>query len=82
MDYIKQVLNLKIVVVNRPRIYLSWNNTKKGINKYDCYERIKDSGIRWVNQHDKSTSIIRGDKMYKILEKMYKKALKSEHHVF
>ena len=82
MNYNKKVSNLKIVIVNRPRIYLSWNNTQKGINKYHCYERIKDSDIRWINQHDKAISIINGDKMFKILEKLYKKALKSEHHVF
>ena len=56
MNYNKKVSNLRIVVVNRPRIYLSWNNTKKGINKYNCYERIKDSGIRWINQQDRKST--------------------------
>ena len=82
MNYNKKVSNLKIVIVNRPRIYLSWNSTKKSINKYDCYERIKNGDIRWISQYDRTTLIIRGDKMFEILEKMYKKALKSEHHVF
>jgi len=73
MDFIKQITNLNIVTVTKPRVFIQWQNTEKGRDKYNCYERIADFClIRYVNTHNPSSTIIEGDDFFKTLEEMYK----------
>jgi hypothetical protein len=78
MDFKKQVSELKIVTEIKPRVYLQWINTEKGRDKHDCYERIDDDYIRYVNKHNPSIIVIQGDKFFKDLEEMYQMALTKE----
>jgi hypothetical protein len=78
MEFKKQVSELKIVTVTKPRVYLQWINTEKGRDKHDCYERIEDVYIRYVNTHNPSMTVIQGDKFFKDLEEMYHSALANE----
>ena len=75
MNFKKQVSDLKIVTVTKPRVYLQWINTEKGRDKNECYERIEDISIRYVNIHNPSMVIIQGDKFFKDLEEMFQSAL-------
>jgi len=78
MDFKKQVSNLKIVTVIKPRIYLQWDNTEKGRDKNNCYERIEDIYVRYINTHNPSMVIINGDRFFKTLEEMYMSTLESK----
>jgi hypothetical protein len=79
MDFKKQISELKIVTVTKPRVYLKWINTEKGRDKYDCYERVEDVYVRYVNTHNPSILVIQGDKFFNDLEEMYHSALANEH---
>lgn len=59
-------------------MYLQWINTEKGRDKHDYYERIEDVYVRYVNTHNPSMTVIRGDKFFKDLEEMYQSALANE----
>lgn len=75
MNFKKQVSGVKIVTVTKPRVYLQWTNTEKGRDMHECYERIEDVYIRYINTHNPSMTIIQGDKFFKDLEEMYQRAL-------
>ncbi len=78
MDFKKQVKDLQIVTITKPRVYLKWSNTEKGRDKNDTYERIDDVYVRYVNIHNTNHSIIQGDTFFKTLEEMYHSALANE----
>jgi hypothetical protein len=75
-DFIEQVTDLEVFLVNKPRTYLRWTNTEKGRDMTDCYERFDNFYIRYVNTYNPSQVIIKGDKMFNTLEKLYNKAIK------
>ena len=74
-EYLKQVVDLKLQIVTKPRTYIQWNNTEDGRDKTDCYERIDEIYVRYVNTHNPSMVIIQGDKFFDTLEMLYNLAL-------
>tara|TARA_R110000851_G_scaffold107231_11_gene227290 strand:+ start:246 stop:482 length:237 start_codon:yes stop_codon:yes gene_type:complete len=75
MEFIEQVENLKVFTVTKPRTYITWTNTEKGRDVADTYERINNGFVVYVNQHNKSSTIIKGDSFFNELEEMYNSAL-------
>jgi predicted GTPase len=78
MNFKKQISELKIVTVTKPRVYLQWANTEKGRDKHNCYERVEDVYIRYINTHNPSMVVIQGDKFFKDFEEMYKRSLNNK----
>ena len=74
-DFIKQVKDLKVVVVKKPRTYIQWTNTEPGRDKTDCYERIDNLYLRYVNTNNKSSDVTKDNKFFYILEELYQKAI-------
>ncbi len=77
MNFKEQISDLKIVTITKPRVYLQWINTEKGRDKYDCYERIEDVYVRYVNTHNPSLVTIKGSEFFNELEELYKCAVNS-----
>ena len=75
MEFIEQVENLKVFTVTKPRTYITWTNTERGRDVTETYERIDDGFVVYVNQYNKSLTIIKGDSFFNELEEMYSKAL-------
>ena len=75
MDYKKQAKNIKIETITKPRIYLKWENSEKGRDKEQCYERVDDNYIHYINQFNTSMIIDQTDEFFKTLEDMYKDTL-------
>ena len=75
MDYIKQANNISIETVNKPRVYLKWENTEKGKDKKQCYERVSEPYTHYINQFNISMIIDMSDNFFKTLEDMYNSTL-------
>ena len=75
MDYKKQVNRLRIETITKPRVFLKWENTEKGRDKKECYERVDEPYIYYINQFDKSMTVDISDVFFKTLEDMYKTVL-------
>lgn len=75
IEFKKQVSELKIVTVTKPRVYLQWKNNEKGRDNYSCWERIEDDYIRYINTHNKKMVLTQNDKFFKVLEEMYQSKL-------
>lgn len=74
-DFERQVINPSVKIITITKTMLSWNNTEKGRDFKDCYERVT-SGERVVgyrNTYNTSEFIYSDHKFFKTLEKMYKK---------
>lgn len=77
--FIKQVDKLRIKTVTKPRTYILWNNTDKGRDKDDCYERIEENGfVEYVNTNNVDMRIIIGDNFFNTLEELYDRAKANE----
>ena len=70
-NYIKQVNNLKLHVVTKPRIYVQWNNNESGRDTTECYEREVNSYIRYINVNNPRMTVISGDAFFDTLESLY-----------
>ena len=75
-DFKKQISEVKVVEVNKPRVYLKWVNTEKGRDKDECFERV-DDGIStyYVNKYNRSSAVYKGEGFFLVLEEMYEEAL-------
>ena len=71
MDYIKQVEKVKVTTVTEPRIYLTWEDTEPGRDKKQCYERVNNSFVYYVNTYNQNTRVLKGDPFFEVLEEMY-----------
>ena len=74
MGFKKQVTGLKIVTVTKPRVYLQWTNTEVGRDVFDCYERVEDIYVKYINTHNPSMVISQGHTFFTDLEEMYQSA--------
>ena len=75
MKFEDQIKNLKLEVITKPREFIKWDNTEKGRDKDDCYERI-DYGhgiVIYVNNNNRNLSILRENPFWNVLESMYQK---------
>ena len=75
MEFIEQIENLKVFTVTKQKTYITWTNTEKGRDVTDTYERIDDGFVVYLNQYNKSSTIIKGDSLFNELEEIYSKAL-------
>jgi len=69
--YIDQTTDVKLIVKTNPRYFVQWNNTEKGRDSIECYERENNSYIRYINVNNPNMTIIRGDKSFDTLEELY-----------
>lgn len=75
MEFEDQIKNLELIIDRTPRVYIKWDNTEKGRDKNDCYERIViGSIVRYVNTNNRNIVITRGHSFFDILEKIYDKS--------
>jgi hypothetical protein len=78
MEFEKQITNLQLQVVTKPREFIKWDNTEPGRDKDDCYERLDIGGsIIYVNNNNRNLSVLRDNPFWNVLEGMYQK-LKEE----
>jgi len=74
MSFEQQIKNVEIIVNKNPRTYLKWENTEIGRDRFECYERINLQGtIVYVNAHNKSMSVTKGNPFFNILEDLFQK---------
>lgn len=73
MDFEKQVKNIKIHIINNPRIFIEWNNTEKGRDEHECYERFDKGLICYVNFYNPNIKVFKDDAFFNELEEMYNK---------
>ena len=76
IDFKKQVLNIRIGKDLSARVYLKWENTEDGRDRYECYERIAKPFIIYTNVHNQSMLTCKGSPFFETLEEMYQSALK------
>jgi len=75
VDIINQISNEELIVVNKPRTFLKWNNTESGRDKEEIFERIdEDEYVYYVNQYNNDIIDMDFD-FFKTLEQIYQKAL-------
>ena len=73
--FIKQVEKLRLEIVTKPRTYVFWNNTQKGRDKDDCYERVEENGfVEYINTNNVEMRVIQGDNFFNTLEELYNRA--------
>jgi hypothetical protein len=77
-EFIDQVTDIKIVTITEPRVYLRWQNSESGRDKFECYERKTYFDVVYVNVHNPDFTYNHRSKFFKVLEDMYNKALESE----
>jgi hypothetical protein len=64
--------NVKVDVITRPRVYVSYNDMEPGRDKNNCYERVTTGlSVRFINQYNTDECVLRGDPFFDVLEKMY-----------
>ena len=74
--FIKQVDELRLKVVTKPRTYILWNNTQDGRDKDDCYERVEENGfVEYINTNNVNMRVIQEDDFFNTLEELYNRAL-------
>lgn len=78
MNFKKQVTGLKIVRTTKPRLYLQWTNTEIGRDVFDCFERVEDIYVKYINAHNPSSVITQDHTFFIDLEEMYQSALEKE----
>jgi len=72
--YINQIDKLKLVTITEPRVYIKWENTEDGRDSTECYERIVNRYVRYVNVNNPNMTVIRGDRFFDTLEELYNTA--------
>jgi len=73
MEFIEQTKNLKLTIVENPRVFISWDNTEDGRDKTDCYERIDNNILCYVNCNNTNIKIFKGEEFFETLEILYYK---------
>lgn len=71
MMHNSQITDVRVFTVTRPRTFIRWTDNAPGADKSNCWERIDDSFIRYVNMYNTSMSVTINDKYFEFLEKMY-----------
>ena len=74
-QYIKQTSDVRLVIVKKPRYYVQRNNTEKGRDVTESYERLNHTYVRYVNVNNSSMIIAQGDRFFDTLEELYQTAL-------
>jgi hypothetical protein len=77
--FVKQVENLRLKIVTKPKTYVLWNNTEEGRDMDDCYERVEENGcVEYINTNNVDMRVIQGDNFFNALEELYNLALVNE----
>ena len=71
MKFEEQAKDIKVLKVNQPRTYLKWTNTEEGLDKQESWERIEIGYVVYINDYNRSSSVIKGDRFFDTLEKMF-----------
>lgn len=75
-DFIKQIKDVELLVVNKPRTYIIWRNTEKGRDERDCYERIDSNGyIHYINTYNTEMKVYSNFPFFNVLEEIYQKLI-------
>jgi hypothetical protein len=73
-EFIKQVTGVTVEVITKPRVFIKWNNTERGRDANDCYERVEDYGrIIYINTHNRNSFIPESEPFFDTLEELYNK---------
>lgn len=78
-DFIKQITDVELFVINKPRTYIKWNNTEKGRDIKDCYERIDMNGyVYYVNTYNTDMKVFKDVPFFNVLEEIYQNLIKEQ----
>lgn len=75
-DFIKQITDVELLVINKPRTFIIWRNTEKGRDIKDCYERIDwNTSVHYINTYNTDMKVFKDVPFFNVLEEIYQKLI-------